>query len=63
VRSFKPYDIILTIKDLQEILRIHKGISTECFNLGVVIMQFVNTEGRNIIIGRCQSISWIYDYV
>lgn len=35
MRSFKPYDIALTIKDLQEILRIDTRISVKCFNLGV----------------------------
>jgi hypothetical protein len=35
VRSFHPYNITLTIKDLQETLRIDKGISKQRFNLRV----------------------------
>jgi hypothetical protein len=35
VRSFEPYNIALTVRDLRKILIINQGISAECFNLGV----------------------------
>ncbi|KAG2626856.1 hypothetical protein PVAP13_3KG483778, partial [Panicum virgatum] len=35
VRSFEPYTITLSIKDLQDILRIDKGITKEWFGLSV----------------------------
>lgn len=40
VRSFQPYNISLTVRQLQASLRMNQPMPTECFNMGVRLLAY-----------------------
>ncbi|KAJ1281955.1 hypothetical protein BS78_03G012900 [Paspalum vaginatum] len=42
MRSFQPYEICVTVRELQGIVKTNKPLSRECFNLGVQIQAYTD---------------------